>query len=107
MSAFHAEGFVKDITTVGDSVSFKLEPAAPYIFEKKRDDGSVVRMLLFVDDATNATKLIDEGRSFVGPQEVGFQSLIIAKANRLKVRLTIDKVKKGSLTIGVTSICVL
>ena len=107
MSEYHTEGFVKEIIIMDGKVTFKLEPTAPYIFEKKIDDGSVVRMLLLVDDDMAVAKLVDVKHSFVGPQAVDYNSLVIAKANRLKVVLTVDRVKKESSTIEVTSICIL
>lgn len=107
MSEYHTEGFIKEITVADDKVTFKLEPVAPYIFEKKGDDGTVERRVLFVEDATAVAKLIDGGLSFVGPKAADFHSLIIAKANRMKIRLAANKVTQKSPTIAVTSICVL
>ena len=107
MSEYHTEGFVKEITIMDNKVAFKLEPTAPYIFERKIGVGSVVRMLLFVDDDMTVARLVDEKHSFVGPQAADSHSLIITKANRLKVRITADEVKTESLMTAVTSIRVL
>lgn len=88
---YKCEGFIKEVKIVSEGVSFTLEPAAPYIFEKKNDDGSTERCLLFVGDDKNpsAAKIIKAGHEFAAPKPADFHSLIIAKANRLKVRIII------------------
>ena len=50
MSKFHTEGLIKEVRIDGEKVTFTLEPVTPYIFENKKDDGSIERCLLFVDE---------------------------------------------------------
>ena len=91
MSTYCCEGFVKDIEVVKDKgVSFTLEPAAPYLFEKKSDDGNAKRCLLLVDDLKNPAeaKVRDSNNKFVPPKPADLNTLLIAKANRMKVRVT-------------------
>jgi hypothetical protein len=91
MSTFHTEGLIKEVRIEGEKVTFTLEPVASYIFEKKNDDGSTERCLLFVGDDKNpsAAKIITAGYEFAAPKPADFHSLIIAKANRLKVRIEV------------------
>lgn len=107
MSMFHTEGYVKAVFTGDKSdgnkkVSFKLEPIAPYIFEKKKDDGSTERCLLLVNDAKDpgAAKIVKTNQSFGAPEPVDLHSLIIVKANHLKVRVEVDlKYEVKTLTV--------
>ena len=91
MSVYQCEGYIKEVKITKDDVIFTLEPTAPYLFENKKDDGSTERCLLFVDNDKNpsAAKIITAGYEFVAPKPADFHSLIIAKANRLKVRIII------------------
>ena len=91
MSTFHTEGLIKEVRIEGEKVTFTLEPVASYIFEKKKDDGSTERCLLLVDDDKNpsAAKIITVGHEFAAPKPADFHSLIIAKANRLKMGITV------------------
>ena len=91
-ATYYAEALIKEVmATTDDKVSFTLEPVAPYIFEKKKGDGSTERCLLFVDDAKNSdmAKIVKTNQSFGAPEPVDFHSLIVAKANRLRVRLLV------------------
>lgn len=100
MSKFHTEGLIKEVAIQdGTKVTFKLEPIAPYIFENKKDDGSTERCLLFVEDGKNpsAAKIITAGYEFVAPKPADFHSLIIAKANRIKVKVEAEFVIKSKL----------
>ena len=93
MSTFLTEGLIKEVAIQdGTKVTFKLEPVAPYIFENKKDDGSTERCLLFVNDDKNpsAAKIITAGYEFVAPKPADFHSLIIAKANRMRVKILVD-----------------
>lgn len=111
MSIFHTEGLIKEVTLKDDSnVTFKLEPVAPYIFEKKNDDGTTGRCLLFVDDDKNpsAAKIITAGHEFAALKPADFHSLIIAKANRLKVRIEVgDEQLYSAPPIIVNSIAIM
>ncbi len=102
--SFCAEALIKEVAAAGvDQVSFKLEPTSPYVFEKKRDDGTTERCLLFVDDAKKPCKaeIVATDRDFGAPKPADFYALLIAKANRLKVRVEVG------LTYDVKSLTVL
>lgn len=93
MSTYCCEGFVKEIEVVkGKRASFTLEPAAPYVFENKADDGKVKRCLLFIDGPKNPAdaKVLDCDSKFVPPKPYDLSTLLIAKANRLKVRVKVS-----------------
>ena len=86
------EAVIKEVTATGDDqVSFKLEPTSPYVFEKKKDDGAIERCLLFVDDAKKPCKaeIVTTDKTFVAPKPADFNALLIAKANRLRVRIEV------------------
>lgn len=89
------ESLIKEVTAIGvDQVTFKLEPASPYVFEKKKDDGATERCLLFVDDAKKPceAKIVATDQDFAAPKPADFHALLIAKANRLKVRVEVGQV---------------
>lgn len=92
MSAYQCEGFIKEVKVEKESVAFTLEPVAPYLFEKKEEDGKVKKLLLFVDnpEKPDRAKIIGDKKEtwFSAPVEKGDMSaILIAKANRLKVRV--------------------
>ena len=92
MSAYQCEGFIKEVKIEKEGVSFTLEPAAPYLFEKKESDGKTKKLLLFVDDPQkpDGAKIIGDKEEswFSAPLEKGdFSSMLIAKANHMKVRV--------------------
>ena len=91
MSTYQCEGFIKEVKVTENDVAFTLEPAAPYLFEKKEDGGKTERWLILVDDIRNPStaKIIKPSQSFVAPKPTDFHSLIIAKSNRIKARLTV------------------
>ncbi len=93
MSEYCIEGMLKEITVVDEKVAFRLEPVAPYIFEKKRDDDSTERCLLLVDNRENPSvaRVVKTDRWFAAPAPLDFHSLLIAKANHMKVRLNTDE----------------
>ena len=91
---YYTEALIKEVAAIGaDQVSFKLEPISPYVFEKKKDDGSTERCLLFVDNAKKPCKAkivaIDQG--FIAPKPADFHALLTAKVNRLRVCLKVNK----------------
>ena len=92
MSTYYCEGFVKEVRVVKNEVSFTLEPAVPYMFEKKTDDGKTKKFLLFVDDlkTPREAKIYDDEQEFSAPSKCDFSAMLIARANRLKVRVTAD-----------------
>ena len=102
MSEYHVEGFVKTITKSGKSGSFTIEVSAPYLFESKEmgEDGltKLKNKILFVAKTGRTACMIDATQEFK-MANLDFTSLLIAKANRLKVRLSImiDKSAKENL----------
>ena len=101
-NVYYAEALIKEITVTNDKASFKLEPVAPYFFEKKKDDGSPERYLLFVENTRNPSKakIVKMHQDFSMQVSAVFHSLLIAKANRLKVRVEMDaKYNAKTLTI--------
>ena len=106
MSKYQCEGFMKEVKIVKECVSFTFEPTAPYLFEKKEADGKTKKLLLFVDDPQkpDSAKIVGgkdkEETWFSAPLEKGdFSAMLIAKANRLKVRVaaTLELDKKSKL----------
>ena len=95
MSTYQCEGFIKEVKIANDGkVSFTLEPAAPYLFEKKEEDGKTKKLLLFVDDPQklDSAKIVgDKDKKetwFSAPLEKGdLSAMLIAKANHMKVRV--------------------
>ena len=104
MSKYQCEGFIKEVKiNNAGKVTFTLEPAAPYLFEKKEEDGKVKKLLLFVDDikTPNEAKIYDDGQQFSAPSEnFDLSAMLIAKANRLKLTvnstLGLDKRSKST-----------
>lgn len=93
MSTYCCEGFIKEIEVLkGESVLFKLDPVAPCIFDMKADDGKVKRCLLLVDDLKNPAeaKVQDSNNKFVPPKSADLNTLLIAKANHMKVRVKVS-----------------
>ena len=92
MSEYHTEGFVKTITKIGKSGSFTIEVSAPYLFESKErgEDGLTKpkNKILFVAKTGSTACMIDAAQEFK-MANLDFTSLLIVKANRLKVRLSI------------------
>ena len=105
MSAYQCEGFIKEVRIEKDGkVSFTLEPAAPYLFEKKESDGKTKKLLLFVDDPQNPGSAKIKGDKeepwFSAPMEKGdLSAMLIAKANHMKVRVisSLELDKKSEL----------
>lgn len=89
MSAYQCEGFIKEVKIEKEGVSFTLEPAAPYLFEKKEADGKTKKLLLFVDDTKtpNEAKIYDDAQQFSAPPKCDLSAMLIAKANHLKIRV--------------------
>ena len=91
---YYTEALIKEVAATGaNQVAFKLEPALPYVFEKKNDDVATERCLLFVDDAKKPckAKIVATDQDFTAPKPADFNALIIAKANRLKVRVEVGR----------------
>lgn len=96
------EGFIKEINVSGEEVTFTLEPIAPYLFEKKTDDGKIERLLLFVDSNSDTAKTKSLRQKFALPPpkcRCNLNTLLIAKANRMKVRIELDPDDSDLITI--------
>ena len=92
MGTYYCEGFIKEVKVAADGeVSFTLEPAAPYLFEKKENDGKTKRLLLLVDDPQkpNGARVLgnDEEPTLSAPSKCDLSAMLIAKANHLKIRV--------------------
>ena len=95
MSNYYTEGTIKNIAVEGKDVTFTLEPTSPYVFEEKNDDGSTERHLLFIEEIDDSSKnkaplmakIIDAKCKFKALASSCFHSLIIAKANRMRVKI--------------------
>ena len=101
MSTYQCEGYIKEVTIEDGNVMFKLEPAAPYAFERKKDEGSTERCLLFVDDDKNPceAQVVTANKDFSAPTAADFHSLIIAKANRLKACVKAEIQSKANIRV--------
>ena len=93
MSTYHCEGFIKEVKIGNDGkVTFTLEPVAPYIFEKKEEGGKTKKLLLFVDDPQmpDSARIVGDKEEalFSAPsKKCDLSAILVAKANRLKVRV--------------------
>lgn len=89
MSMYLCEGIIKEVTVENGKVSFKLEPTAPYLFERKNDDGTIERCLLFVENTPKleAARIVGPSQEFIPPMPSDLNTLLIAKANRLKIHI--------------------
>ena len=92
MSEYHTEGFVRTVTVDGDDVKFTIEVAAPYLFvsKEKTADDSVRRKTLLVAGDKGEARIYAETVEF-SMAKTDFIALLIAKANHMKMRLTIDE----------------
>ena len=91
-TTYTTEGYVKNITKASTGLNFTLEAVAPYLFEskEKKDDGSVKRKILLVTDDETDARIYTESLMFkVTKNELA--ALLIAKANRMKMRLTVGE----------------
>ena len=111
MRTYHCRGLVKEVMVDNGKVSFKLEPSAPYMFERKAADGTMERCLLFVEsevksanadkngqsNASNCqikevnAKVVEPSREFKAPIPCWFNTLLIAKANHMRVGVDVDE----------------
>lgn len=103
---YYCEGLIKEVRIEEMSaVTFRIDPASPYIFEKMKDNGSTERCLLFVDNVQKPgnAKIVQEDQDFTSS---GFgadlHSLIVAKANRLRVSVKSDLKGKTKLVRAMT-----
>lgn len=93
--SYCCEGFIKEVKIAEGGVTFTLEPAVPYLFEKKEDDGKTKKLLLLVDDSKtpHEARILDgdkEPRFSVSFAKCDLSAMLIAKANRLKIRVKSD-----------------
>ena len=103
--SYQCEGLIKEVKVSDGKVVFTLEPMEPYLFEAKTDEGKSKRHLLFVDnpEAPKDTKVLDSEVEFSAPRECDLSAIIIAKANRLKVRIA-SKLQYNSTSIAVFTV---
>ena len=92
MSEYHTEGFVKTVSKDGKGVKFTVEVAAPYLYEskEKKEDGAARRKILLVIDDERTARIHTESVGFQ-INDLEFTALLIAKANHMKVRLSVDE----------------
>lgn len=95
-----AEGVIKNITFVGEEVFFTLEPTEPYVFAKRNGGGTMERSLLLVSDDSKEAIILDANHKFRAPKSADFHSLIIAKANRMMVKIKVPNIKKDSTLVS-------
>ena len=123
MRAYYTEGFIKEVKISEEDgkcqILFKLESTAPYMFEKKTDGGDTKRCLLFVDNVMCPcdVKIVRPDYGLVVSKVGVLNSLLVARANRLKVGvqaeeipnevLQWDKEAKDNVLIKVRAITVL
>ena len=90
MSEYHTEGFVKTVSKGGEGERFTVEAASPYLFEsmEKNADGSAKRKILLVSDDESSARIYAESVEFK-MQSVDFASLLVIKANHMKVQLAV------------------
>lgn len=86
MSKYHCEGLIKEVSVKDGKVSFKMEPSAPYMFERKKADGAAERCLLLVEDKSEspAAMIISPSHELIPPKPSDLNTLLIAKANRMR-----------------------
>lgn len=112
MSDYTTEGFIKTVKIAGSAVTFTIEPSEPYVFESRAaNESAATRKILLVADSDAQAKIVgadaefsmgDENTVKVNSDEnatkadsdknttkVDYTALLIAKANRMKVRLGI------------------
>ena len=95
MSKYYCEGTVRHIMATNGVASFNIEPSAPYIYEKEHTVDGVKRverrMLMFDSlDAPEQARLV-KAKNFIIPSPADFNSLLIAKTNKLKVRIEVEE----------------
>ena len=96
---FHTEGFIKTLLKEGNATSLRIEAVSPYLFEIKDDnkESLVRRRMLLLDESGEIVHIKDENHLFVIDQS-DFPNMLIAKANHMKVRLTVrGNEKNGDL----------
>jgi len=92
MSEYHTEGFIKTVSSDGEDVKFTIEVVAPYLFEVKDKSTEPKRKMLIVSKDERNAKLYDESKEFK-MTKMELTAMLIAKANHMKVRLSITHLK--------------
>ena len=127
MSNYYTEGVVKSVTVEGTNVFFALEPTAPYVFETKKEDGTTERCLLFIEEVDESSETqntntessnskdgngTDENKNWVEARIVDakckfsasgleyLHSLIVAKANRMRVKIKVQTFEKQHTAVA-------
>ena len=96
MSDYKTEGFIKTVKIADSSVTVTIEPSEPYVFESKAANESVTTpKILLVADTDAQAKIVGADCAFnmgnTKTPKVDYTALLIAKANRMKVRLTMEE----------------
>lgn len=120
MSEYYTEGLVKRITRTFTDLTFTLEPISPYlaVFDKVDGEEKARRRILLVNVADANPNGISEVASLLLKEDVSFKAigpdynaLLIVKANRMKLRLTVvcddDNVENKTQPLIVSKIDVL
>ena len=116
MSGYKTEGYIKTIKVAGSGVTFTIDAAEPYVFESRVDkDAASTRKILLVADADAHAKIVCADSEFkIGNKKAAkfdCTALLIAKANRMKLRLTVvcddDKTEKMAQPLIVSKLDVL
>ena len=94
MSMYYCEGTVRQVKVVNGVAKFTIEPSVPYIYEKEQVVDGVKRVdrLLLMADSLDIPQNVRLFRAvdYTIPSPADFNSLIIAKANKLKVRVVVE-----------------
>lgn len=94
MSKYYCEGTVRQVKFVNGVARFTIEPSAPYIYEKEQavDGGKRVDRWLLMADSLDIPQNVRLFRAvdFTIPSPADFNSLLIAKANKLKIRVVVE-----------------
>ena len=94
MSKYYCEGTVRQVKVVNGVARFTIEPSAPYIYEKEQavDGGKRVDRWLLMADSLDIPQNVHRIRAvdFTIPSPADFNSLLIAKANKLKIRVVVE-----------------
>ena len=89
---FIVEGVVKSVINDTSGARFTLTPTQQFTFEGE-NGGASSRSLLFVEEATSShtAQIVDLNREFTTNSLMDFTSLLVMKANQLKVRIAVLK----------------
>ena len=111
MNTYHTEGVIKEVRVCavgrGCKVSFTMEPVAPYLFEHKKLDGTTERRILFVEYNNIDAKILNPSQEIKAPSKCDLNTLLIAKANRMKVNVVATAIVEGDMPMPINGVTVL